>query len=418
MYIKSKWKTWLFLIGIALAIKVLPGHIHTFLAQRAEKKQADAIVTTYTIAVDGVSSAIKNQILEDKINVNGTNVRFTDSFGEPDIIITRADEMHDGYAKLKNYLYVPYVMVSNPNLASTSQDCFGEIDKNKFKKDIRYILSAMEEDKKWKDLGLDGDSVVKGKVGFIIPDEYSMAYRDIREYFILALNDFKMPSEDEMDALCLRADSLLAKCTKVESIQSEFTKSSWFKQIIFCAESIIAERPSNFGKCIIINPGKTIKADYNVYVKEDKLEEVKTILKSYQFLELSGFRNIEYNNVLDSNPYSKSFMAFDYVDEKIPEEMQKPITTIAKEMETTAESTEETAETIEETKEAEKEMENETETSTDETEELESTEAAEQEESSGSEEEDGTSFLDILLGIFLVILLILVVVGLAMFIWY
>ena len=69
MYIKSKWKTWLFLIGIALAIKVLPGHIHTFLAQRAEKKQADAIVTTYTIAVDGVSSAIKNQILEDKINV-------------------------------------------------------------------------------------------------------------------------------------------------------------------------------------------------------------------------------------------------------------------------------------------------------------------------------------------------------------
>ena len=143
-------------------------------------------------------------------------------------IITRSEETYDGYTELKKYLYVPYVMVANPNLASSSQEYFGEIAKNKYKKDIRYILSAMEEDKKWKDLGLNGDSIVKGNVSFIIPDEYSVGYNDIREYFILALNDFKMPSEDEINELSLRVDNILAKCTKVESIQSEFTKNSWF----------------------------------------------------------------------------------------------------------------------------------------------------------------------------------------------
>lgn len=351
MYIKSRWKTWLFLILLALAIKVLPGHINTFLAQRAEKKQADAIIHTYILKVEDVSSAIKNKIFEEKINVNGTNIKFIDSFSEPDIIITRADETHDGYIELKNYLYIPYVMVSNPNLSGASQNCFGKVNKNKFKKDIRYLLSAIEEDKKWKDLGFNGESVVKGNVSFIIPDKYSMAYQDIRKYFILALNDFNMPNEDEIDNLSLRADNILAKCTKVESIQSKFGEDGWFKQIILCQESIIAERPSDFGNCIIINPGKTIKADYNVYIKKDKVEEVKTILKSYQFLELSGFRNIEYNNTLESDPYSKSFITFDYVDEKISENLERPATEVLAETKT---------ETKEETTEVNKESLNET----------------------------------------------------------
>lgn len=414
MYIKSKWKTWLFLIVIAVAIKVLPGYVNTFLTQRAEKKQADAIVTTYTIEVEDVNPAIKNKILGETIKVNNTNIKFANSFGEPDIIITRSEETYDGYTELKKYLYVPYVMVANPNLASSSQEYFGEIAKNKYKKDIRYILSAMEEDKKWKDLGLNGDSIVKGNVSFIIPDEYSVGYNDIREYFILALNDFKMPSEDEINELSLRVDNILAKCTKVESIQSEFTKNSWFKQIVFCEESIIAERPSDFGKCAIINPGKTIKADYNVYIKKDKLEEVKIILKSYKFLELSGFRNVEYNNILDSEPYSRSFTVFDYVNAKIPEELQRHITPIVEETKE-IKSDEETVETVEETEKSEKESEKETETST---EEIESNEDEEREETSESSEKEGRSFLDVLLGILLIILIMSVIFGMAMFIFY
>lgn len=434
MYIKSKWKTWVFLIILALSIKVLPGYIKTFLTERAERKRADEIVTTYMITVNDVNSAIKNKILKDKINVNGKNVKFIDSFGEPDIIITRNDEAHDGYIELKDYLYVPYVMVSNPNLKGYSQECFGKLEGNKFKKDIRYILSAIEEDKKWKDLGIDGDSIVKGKVSFIVPDKYSQAYQDIREYFILALNDFNMPSENEIDELTMRADKILEKCTKVESIQSEFTKSSWFKQIILCEESIIAERPSNFGSCIIINPGKTIKAEYNVYVKEDKLDEVKVILKSYKFLELSGFRNIEYNNTLESEPYTRSFVTFDYIDIKIPDEMQRPITDLKKETDATTESimaclnitdfprkeTDTTTDSIEESSAEEITEENDFEENSLEEalEETEDNEESEEESTLDSDENGKHSLVNTVLTIILILLVVLLILSIGTFLFY
>lgn len=404
MFFKSKLKTWLVLIIISLVISVLPRVVRTIIEKKQAQREAAETYTEWMIDIQHGNAALKNRLSGQILSVNGGNVKLVTGSDNADIVISDKEEELDGYTELKDYLYIPYIMVVNPNLSS-NQDCFNRTSdkKEKYTKDIRYILSAIENEQKWKDIGLDQENVAKGNVSLMIPDEYSEAYPMIREYFIWTLNNYKEPDGNERQELAKRADAILEKCIKVENLASEFDKNSWFKGVILCPESIIAERPKSFkNSCPVIAPTKTIRDTYNVYVKAEKTDDAKEILKSYMFLEVSGYRNRDYNDISNSSSYSYSFDTFDFIKIGDVEAYEIPdISEVGKKTEAndieTEEETKEVTETEEETKEETME---ETEESIEEA----------TEESAESDEESDTVPV-ILIGLLIVLLVIAAVSG-------
>lgn len=406
MIFKSKLKVWLFIIVIASIISSIPGIINNYKA----KKAAEDIYTTCVIDIDVDDTVLKNRVSGSMIDVAGENVKIMISSDNPDIIISENEKNKSGYVELKNYLYIPFVMVANPNLKGADQECFNKVSGNytKYEKDIRYILKAIEEDKKWSDIGIENSSVIdngNNKVTLIIPNDYNSAYQKIREYFILALNDYKKPDANEINELAKRVDLILEKCEKSENIASLFTKSTWFKSIIFCPESIISERHTNFkNNCMIISPGKTFRSKYNVYIKNEKLDEMKKILTSYTFLELTGYRNVVHNETTQSKYYKSTFEIFDYIDEIVTMNDQSSIPAI---LESASKEENSNIKTVKEV-ETEKESSDSTEELISETEELSQMEESETIESENNEEEEsGTSLL---LQFYLVVLFFLLLV--------
>jgi len=414
MFVKLKWKFWLILIVVCFIISKVPPCIIQYNEKKASEEEAAKVYSTCVIDIRQNNPALKNRISGEMIHINGTNVKVISSSENPDIIISEKKDSLDGYDELEDFLYVPYIMVANPNLIGTSQTCFNPVnnDKEKFSKDIRYILEAMEEGKKWKDIGIDNDNVIgnkKDNVTLMIPTRYTNEYQKIKNYCIYALNNYSKPkNEDEYAILLARVNNILNQCIEVENIEAEFTQSSWFEGIILCKESIISEMPKYFTrkKCVVIAPTTTIKDTYQVYVKKEKADELKDILKDYSFLELTGFRNKEYNEISNSSYYKRSFEVFDCIEvNNISEIYQKvmpaTIATKSNAEETTKETTEETIkETAIETKES--------------TEETETTEESSENESIEENEEtdDEITFGDIVFAIVVIALIILVVIAL------
>lgn len=313
MFIKAKWKVWLGMLAIAALLQFSKVFIVNFITGlfnepaytecRIEFRDEDA---KYKNTVSG-----KNIVID-----SSTAYKLTTTSEDPDIIITKDNETIDGYTKKENYAYVPLIMVANPSVSG--KDAFFNAIKNRqCEKDIRIILKAIEEGKSWKDIGITSNSVVnnsKDKVTLIIPNEYDKSYQKIKNYILLALNDYKEPSEAELVDLTNRTNAILYKCTKVDSISALFHQNTWFKGIILCEENIIAKESSSFrNTCTVISPGKTMRTQYNVYIKTSKAEELEDLLTSYKFLNVTGYR-IGNVDVSDSKYYKYSFQVFDFVD--------------------------------------------------------------------------------------------------------
>ena len=358
MFIKAKWKVWLGMLAIAALLQFSKGFIVNFITGlfnepaytecRIEFRDEDA---KYKNTVSG-----KNIVID-----SSTAYKLTTTSEDPDIIITKDNETIDGYTKKENYAYVPLIMVANPSVSG--KDAFFNAIKNRqCEKDIRIILKAIEEGKSWKEIGITSASVVnnsKDKVTLIIPNEYDKSYQKIKNYILLALNDYKEPSEAELVDLTNRTNAILYKCTKVDSISALFHQNTWFKGIILCEENIIAKESSSFrNTCTVISPGKTMRTQYNVYIKTSKAEELEDLLTSYKFLNVTGYR-IGDIDVSDSKYYKYSFQVFDFLDIPIEypenliestetEQIETPVSTDAEE-ETVAETeaVQETTETSE-----------------------------------------------------------------------
>ena len=358
MFIKAKWKIWVMMLVIAVGLKFGLAFFKDFL----ETKKQDAIVSEVRIDFQEEDAKYKNIVAEKKIKADGKNYKIIATSDDPDLIITKSDKKLEGYTKKENFLYIPLIMVANPKFQQ-SENFFNKIDSYQYEKDFRLILKAMEEGKTWRDIGISSTSVVenpKDEVSLIIPNEYDKSYQEIKDYILLALNDYKEPTEDEITDLLKRTNAILAKCEKVDNISTLFNQSTWFKGIILCEENIIAKERNSFaGNCIVISTGKTKRSRYNVYMKNSNIEDLTSLITNIGFLEKTGYRSNDVN-VSKSASYKYSFQVFDFidVDVKYPDGIDlnvKPVETAKNEKtvkETKAEETEETTES-EETSESE-----------------------------------------------------------------
>lgn len=349
--IKSKLKVWVWLILICLFITNLPNIYSVVKDKITEYNEMNEIRQTLSINIDTNDVTMKNRLSGEALRVDDFYTSIVISSDNPDVIITKQNIEKDGYEKLEKFLYVPYVMISNPYLPSRN-NCFSSLGDYTYSKNMIYILEAIEKDMTWKDIGLDDENTVKKdeRVSLTIPDERTEAYKNIRTYFMYVLNGYKEPTEENSAELMTRVNNILSKCEKVENIPTMFKQKSWFKVILFCPESVIANAGESFNKCIEIVPEKTIRDEYNVYVKPEKLEIAKGVFKNPTFLYKTGFRNKEYNDLENAERYIRTAEVFDFVDITNDIEWTSTVqNTNTQSQETVeAESTEETKETVEE----------------------------------------------------------------------
>lgn len=323
MFVKAKVKVWVVIIlicGILYKVPAIISHI-----------TREIPVTEYSVGIDIDDVSLKNRIAGQTISTKDNFIELNVKNDEQDFIITESshENKYPEYEKIEGYLYTPLVMFINNNVVNYNDNLtFVEQDSGKaYMKDIRYLLQAIESDKTWKDIGFDEHLVGKEKdpVKFIIPNEYDSVYPAIRDYIVLALNDFRNPTMEELKELEQRADIILAKCEQMENISGVFKSSDLKKGIFLYKESVISEYLSGFESSWLstpyyfeISPGKTKRIEYDVYLKKDKAEEIKNFIQSKEFLEIFGLRNTDTINITQSKYYKRCFKVIDAVKTDIP----------------------------------------------------------------------------------------------------
>ena len=90
-------------------------------------------------------------------------------------------------------------------------------DYTPYKIDLRVLLDAMEDSKTWKDIGVSS-KVVKGNVILSIPNERSPYYQSVVDLFYLTLNDFNIPTSEDIERLEPRVTALVSKCDKIVDV--------------------------------------------------------------------------------------------------------------------------------------------------------------------------------------------------------
>ena len=95
-----------------------------------------------------------------------------------------------------------------------------------------------------------------------------------------------------------------------------------FRSIFVCKESVISENLNSFKNGFLtspyyyeVSPVKTMNIEYDVYVKKEKVDEIKQFLQSVEFLELFGLRNTDsINNIMMSPYYERCFKVIDDIE--------------------------------------------------------------------------------------------------------
>ena len=296
--IKAKLKVWITLFVIYILIHSFGGYVTAFI----EGLFKQPVEYKISIETEGNKNAINNK----KIKTSSEKVLLSYSNQNPDIIITKNDDPKEGYEKMEDFLYTPFVLLTKDGWENddSSINHLTENGIHKYTKDIRYILEAIEQNKTWEEIGMTNEDVL-GKtdstVTLKIPNKHTEDYQEIKSYIMMVLNDYN-PYDNKIE-LEKRADLILSKCIEVESVTSLVnslygnTKKVDFGMVL-CKESVIADCSYNDFNIAVINIIHPVKVSYNLYVKKDidgKIDIVKQIVQAKKFYSSTGLRNIESN---------------------------------------------------------------------------------------------------------------------------
>lgn len=139
----------------------------------------------------------------------------------PDIFFSDTIEEKEGYTKYEDIIYSKIVLYV-PNAMHNHSSGFVKIPGRQYayKIDLRSVLTAIETEKEWEDIGVE-NKVIKGKVTLHIPDKSNAYYDEVVELFRKTLIGNQSLSEDELSTIENRLDSIINKCVKVFDIGQE-----------------------------------------------------------------------------------------------------------------------------------------------------------------------------------------------------
>ena len=315
--IKAKLKIWIALFAVYIFIQSFGGNITAFVAGLF----IEPVEYKISIESDGNKTSINNK----KIKTSNEEVVLSYSNQNPDIIITKNDDPKEGYEKMEDFLYTPFVLLTKDGWENDDSSIknLTENGIHKYTKDIRYILEAIEQNKTWEEIGMTNEDVL-GKtdspVTLKIPNKHTEDYQEIKSYIMMVLNDYN-PYDNKIE-LEKRADLILSKCIEVESVTSLVnslygnTKKVDFGMVL-CKESVIADCSYNDFDIAVINIIHPVKVSYNLYVKKDidgKIDIVKQIVQAKKFYSSTGLRNIESNKGIKYSDLDEVLQVLDCIE--------------------------------------------------------------------------------------------------------
>lgn len=229
--LKARIKTWCIVIAVATILNISTSVFND--------------VNREPISV----SVCANVSSDMNIAYNLSNKKFGDYMTKlqsdnADVFISDEEIVLDGYTKHENYLHSPLVLYALMT-KNKSLNFIPSSDNNFFRIDLLSILTAMEQDLNWEDIGITSD-VASGFVTLYIPNENCDYYNDVVDLFYLTLNGGVDPTEDDKILLKTRVENILSKCHKVsdiyQSINQEYQIPTTEHKVFIGPEYLLARK--------------------------------------------------------------------------------------------------------------------------------------------------------------------------------
>lgn len=252
----------------------------------------------YTIYSDTSNSYLKNEL---PISTWTIKSKVFYSKDNADIIIQQSsNEKISGYKKYGKFLYSPIVMYANIKCQDDNSGFFTKDDTSYF--DLKKLLEGLEQDKTFQDIGIN-KKVANGKIVIAIPDKMNDSYNEIKESFLLTLNNGNTETHDKK--LNERVDNIIKKCKKVNDPIGEMKNISNNKKlhnIIFIGPEYYVESDRHESYSVFnsdnrnhnwcsIYPTKTNCIYYDVFVKNKKEKIFDKIKYKYRYCGLRTINN-------------------------------------------------------------------------------------------------------------------------------
>lgn len=261
---------------------------------------------------------------------------------EPEIVFSETEKQLEGFKEYKKGIYTPMILFANENvLLEDSGFNLSNADKSiqykNVRKNLNTILTAIEEDKTWADLGINS-KCLEGTVTLAVPDAYNPYRSLVKDLFMINLTTGEV-NESNYKELSERADKILEKCIQIEDPLGYLVANKGKKVIVVAPEFIIEDNDDGVFRKIghtneiidelftPIYPTRTTAISYNVYIKEnidgkdveEKKEHLNYVALSNPISNTVGFRTkngsvdgFDSKNLVDN-------LSVVYIDENLKE---------------------------------------------------------------------------------------------------
>ena len=246
------------------------------------------------------------------IKVFGTDTEY--NVKNANVIFSLSNEDIQGFKKYEDYLISPMIMFAgNHALYDDSGFSVSNLSSDfmyrRGSKDLQSILLAMEQGKKWEDLGIK-ETCLSGPITLHIPDKNSPYHPLVKELFLINLGE--NITEENIDSLLERVNNLINKCVLVEDVKNFMAnntrKDEMEKVMVIAPEYVLKNNSGAFSGngndkkityMMPIYPTKTVALNYTLYIKEDvETDFVNKILDKYNSKEIvkkTGLRTMYHN---------------------------------------------------------------------------------------------------------------------------
>lgn len=254
---------------------------------------------------------------EDKININYdtnetpelANLRKISKWGlefnynvmNPNVIISKTEKNKTDFDTYENFFYSPFVLfVGNkalyPENGFLVNNASSELYYRDIEKDLKPILLGIENNKDWKDIGIN-ENVLSGKIQLVIPSKSTPWFNSVKELFLINLGE--EITEDNIEELILRVNNIIDKCIQTESPigyindgnATSDTETGIKKIAVIAPECIISQKSAFGGTCrkdkeqtyyVPVYLTKTVALKYNLLIKNDIPETIRDrLFKAY-----------------------------------------------------------------------------------------------------------------------------------------
>lgn len=293
---KSRFYLWMGVLLVVIFIKTIMSIDISSLI--IESKDVSVNVDTNTF--------FKSDFLASKTG----QIKFVQTTNNPLIYVKESsNEELEGYDKIENAIYSP-ILLYVPVDEELNSDVYYTLGNSSKFVSFPTIANAILEDLPLSTFGVEDKDLKDQTIILNIPSKDSFYYDAIVEQIYVALNNNRVPTEEEREALKPRVDTLLSKCVECNDMVTKIDELKDDSYNIFIAPEFLADNSSdiasssgyNYFNCVHFE--KTVCLSYDLFVKEDSLfgeEKLIDIVHESVFNNEDFIESIDHRTQYDHN---------------------------------------------------------------------------------------------------------------------